>query len=1268
MQQSSLPKICLNMIVKNEAHVIQETLASVSKFINYYVICDTGSTDNTEEVIRTYFDSIGISGEIKHHDWRDNFGYSRSRAIKECLGKSEYIWIIDADDIIVGDLILPPLVDHAYALQIGQGFVYNRPFIIKNDESLGWHFRMPVHEYLRSVNPTNEAILIKGDYYLDSRRLGDRSKNPNKYLKDAIILKNFLPEAGEDYNRTYFYLANSYFDHSCMNKSVEHMILALETYRERIKLQGWYEEVYYSWYRIVNCIIFLIKLQVKDYGINDMIDAGVQGQTSCKERVESMTDLIKYLNSQNKFKTAYKYAKMAFGDNLKSGFIPLPVHSKLFIHETMFTHELAHEFVFSAINVGKYIEAEHVINGTLKQYSSKMPLDWNNIFNANRQACMNYFNKPKTQHCLLYLGSCIRPELNKIIKYLKMQYNIYIIMDTINRGICDHKNIIFITPDALTDIRKKIKFNQIYLFDNVNLLLHKTFKSFDLHTTLIMLTPGLTTYSDDGTSININNALMLSNLSTRINQIYVTSNSTLDAVASYYNISKSNIYNVNENLVNLFERKYSKYAFEVNKEDYDPYTNGISINYLENYIFIDTQDTSAFYDKLSTYYTSCVDTCKDLKHALNYHKYKNIINNTIDYASDLKKIEEYVEKNKNEISKISWNMLKTELLIKSGNHSKALSVLNNICKTKIDHLFLYPNDTYLEELREKCLNALKNESLVYPTKLIENITKNTNNVSPYNIILTMTTCKRIDLFEKTMNSFINSCLDINLINSWFIVDDNSSESDRKKMKALYPFVNFVHKTPEQRGHYYSMKIIYDHITSNNFDYVIHMEDDFHFIDKKFYVGNSLKILTSNDAKQNNYAQVLFNRNYAEIFHSDQPINGGILKYIDKLDYIIVHEHYAKGTEEYDNFNKRVKGSNCMYWPHYSFRPSMISIKVLKDIGPYTNSIHFEMQYAKEYNTKGYKSVFFNGVNCLHIGKKTWEKDVNTPNAYALNSQDQFGKGSNQVGLYVATYDNVISPSFKIMINNTFDDHQIKGFYINTNDFVIGSDFSYKKYAGNNFNYFDKIIKYNETILKILGDISKSQYKYAFVLQDTIIDINKEMIDKLISKLNDIHDDSIVLLSTNSKTDDITIMDSNEVTTLNNFLISKHAVDKLLNNLSYPIMCNVCDNLVHVPEITYYGYNVIKETTIDHVSSIQQLKEGTELQGYTFYSKLDSFGNDITYYNLNSLADIKEYCDKDSNAKGFNTLGWVKHTILPEEELIALYKANKYTDGLYIKNS
>jgi glycosyltransferase involved in cell wall biosynthesis len=52
------------MIVKNESKIIKRLLKSVLPIIDTYCICDTGSTDNTIQIIKEFFNKNKIDGKI----------------------------------------------------------------------------------------------------------------------------------------------------------------------------------------------------------------------------------------------------------------------------------------------------------------------------------------------------------------------------------------------------------------------------------------------------------------------------------------------------------------------------------------------------------------------------------------------------------------------------------------------------------------------------------------------------------------------------------------------------------------------------------------------------------------------------------------------------------------------------------------------------------------------------------------------------------------------------------------------------------------------------------------------------------------------------------------------------------------------------------------------------------------------------------------------------------------------------------------------------
>jgi len=186
-----------------------------------------------------------------------------------------------------------------------------------------------------------------------------------------------------------------------------------------------------------------------------------------------------------------------------------------------------------------------------------------------------------------------------------------------------------------------------------------------------------------------------------------------------------------------------------------------------------------------------------------------------------------------------------------------------LCRELLDNKSLKGSQRMLvSNIMESLVGNADSEYVKYPKDIIANIQKRKG---PYQTTFTITTCKRLKLFKRTMNSFINCCKDIDQIGRWICVDDNSSQSDKNSMKKLYPFIEFIWKTPDQRGHAKSMNIIRETVDT---PFVLHMEDDWQFYVKQNYIIPSIQLLN----KESKYGQVIFNRNYAEI-PDDKKIPG-----------------------------------------------------------------------------------------------------------------------------------------------------------------------------------------------------------------------------------------------------------------------------------------------------------------------------------------------------------------------------------------------------------
>jgi tetratricopeptide (TPR) repeat protein len=284
--------------------------------------------------MQDFFDREGIPGEMHCEAWVD-FGTNRSRVFELAHKKADYLWVIDADDTLVGNMNLDHLELDSYSLRYGSDFTYWRAQLFKGSER--WMYKGVLHEYpfCLSKTPVTKGS-IEGDYHVVSRRLGARNRiDPTvKYLGDARLLEQALnrEQDPELATRYLFYLAQSYRD-------ADQLELAIGWYQKRIERGGWAEEVWFSKLQIAN-----LRERLGDYSTAKLsyLDAFEYRPT----RAESLHSLGKMCNQRREFQQAYLY--LSFASTIAY------TKDELFVSKDVYDYEIAFELSISAYWVGHY--------------------------------------------------------------------------------------------------------------------------------------------------------------------------------------------------------------------------------------------------------------------------------------------------------------------------------------------------------------------------------------------------------------------------------------------------------------------------------------------------------------------------------------------------------------------------------------------------------------------------------------------------------------------------------------------------------------------------------------------------------------------------------------------------------------------------------------------------------------------------------------------------------------------------------------------------
>jgi len=214
-------RISACMIVKDEEEWILRCVKSMLDVMDEIIIYDTGSTDHTEEVVSWV--SNRYRPQIRYikgyWDTEDGFAGARNRSMETAIG--EWIFWIDADEVLVGDRQMIKYVNRG---EVFPGYIVRQNHMLLDIKAepdnpvrlfrsdVGAQFFGCIHEHAElKLNKPIEPVLILPDvqvahygYLTESIRrekcakrnmpllIKDREKNPNRLLGLIFLQRDYI--------------------------------------------------------------------------------------------------------------------------------------------------------------------------------------------------------------------------------------------------------------------------------------------------------------------------------------------------------------------------------------------------------------------------------------------------------------------------------------------------------------------------------------------------------------------------------------------------------------------------------------------------------------------------------------------------------------------------------------------------------------------------------------------------------------------------------------------------------------------------------------------------------------------------------------------------------------------------------------------------------------------------------------------------------------------------------------------------------------------
>lgn len=476
--------ISLAMMVKNEEKTILKSLNSCKSIISSVFIYDTGSEDETLNIIENFHkENPQIAVYIKQGEFVD-FEVSRNVLLEfvDEYKDVQFIILLDSNDELRGteelyDYLLKESKKPVETEQFfAKGYLLRQRWFSGNGmdtyfnirlikANYNWRYKAPVHEYIQiegEINPITTRI-DSPEVYIYQDRTQDCESTHKRFQRDKdILLKEHFKNPTD--TRTHFYLAQTY---GSLGMSKE----AYYYYKLRVKYGGYEEERYHSFFRMGEIA------KSTNMGDNVFIHWWIKAMECFHiPRVEPLVELASYYLFNN---VKYDIADIFTSYSLN---LEYPTYCNLFINRihydyTRYQMDGITQYYLKNYEQGlsscrKAIEYNtHLMTTVTPNMAElikyKMTFDVNNEKNYLEQIEKNE-NKPQTNdkwynYTGYELENCILREYNHILFFHKNDERYNLEKDTLIKTYESNNNIELLYHIGLT-YEKLQQFDNAYFY------------------------------------------------------------------------------------------------------------------------------------------------------------------------------------------------------------------------------------------------------------------------------------------------------------------------------------------------------------------------------------------------------------------------------------------------------------------------------------------------------------------------------------------------------------------------------------------------------------------------------------------------------------------------------------------------------------------------------------------------------------------------------------------------------------------------------------